>query len=311
MAVTVLVNGEGGVGVPRVIQLLKQGASALDAVESGVRIVEEDPSVRTVGLGGSPNILGEIECDAAIMCGRTLQVGSVGALKGFLHPVSVARHLMEHSPHVMVAGEGAARYAREIGAQAHSMLTGEAQERYRRWIQEQMTDTERCAIQEQALMPIVSRSCAFHPSRGTTIFLVRTTSGAMAGAVSTSGWAYKYPGRLGDSPVIGAGLYVDQRYGAAACTHTGEMTIRAGTARAVVAYMKKGAPVEAACREAFDDLRALQCGYLGPVVLHAMDASGACLVLSTGNDGDVPYWYWDDSLNVAEKRKPLIERLSA
>ena len=122
-------------------------------------------------------------------------------------------------------------------------------------------------------------------AKGTTVLLCINKQGQLAGGTSTSGWAHKYPGRLGDSPVIGAGLYVDQRYGACACTHTGEMTIRAGTARAVVAAMRFGLSVEEACHEAMADMARLREGFLGSVVIHALSPQGETCVLSTHDFG--------------------------
>lgn len=146
-------------------------------------------------------------------------------------------------------------------------------------------------------------------ARGTTCYLIRNATGELAGGVSTAGWSYKHPGRLGDSSIIGAGLFVDNRYGAAACTHTGEMTIRSSTSRSVVLYMKMGASVKDACHEALNDLRGLKGGHLGPVVIHAIDAHGRPYVLSTGNDGDVPYWVWNSESSEIERRKPALELL--
>ncbi len=114
-------------------------------------------------------------------------------------------------------------------------------------------------------------------AHGTTIALVKDVSGEIGGGVSTCGWAYKYPGRLGDSPIIGAGVYADSRYGAAGCTGMGELTIRTGTARAVVLYMKMGLSVEAACREAVADLRSAERRFKGGVTIHAIDADGPSL----------------------------------
>jgi L-asparaginase len=136
--------------------------------------------------------------------------------------------------------------------------------------------------------------------KDTTTWLVTAPDGTMAGGTSTCGWRYKYPGRLGDSPVIGAGLYVDSRYGGAMCTHTGEMAIRAGTARAIVAYMKMGADVHDACREAVDDLRALRGGCIGPLVIHALDHRGTPCVLSTVQGA--AYWFWTPGMPEAERR---------
>lgn len=316
---TILANGEGRVGIPAAIEALAEG-SALDSVEAGIRVVESDPRVRSVGVGGAPNILGEMECDAAIMCGATLRTGAVGALKRYVNAISVARQVMERTPHVMIVGEGAARFAREIGAERGRLLTGEARADYDKWLRRHVSASVRARLPRADLAPLIRRpgaerrgsrtkrvAAAF--THGTVDFLVRTASGSMAGGISTSGWSYKYPGRLSDSCVIGAGLYVDDRYGAVACTHTGEMIIRAGVARAVVAYMKKGASVEEACREAFDDLRSLNGGCLGPVIVHALDRRGQAFALTTGRDGGIPYWLWTDGMSKPERLKPVVEAL--
>src|SRR5690242_17094280 len=109
-------NNEGTVGVPTTVRLLEQGAHGLDAIEAGIRLIEADERVRTVGRGGWPNLLCQMELDACMMDGSTLRSAAVGALQGFLHPVSVAREMMRRLPHEMLVGEGAARFAREIGA---------------------------------------------------------------------------------------------------------------------------------------------------------------------------------------------------
>src|SRR6478609_5488073 len=111
-----LTNNEGTIGVPTTVKLLGDGRFALDAIEQGIRLIEADPSVRTVGRGGWPNLLCEMELDACVMDGTTLRTGAVGALKGYLHPVSVAREIMRRLPHEFLVGEGAARFAHEIGA---------------------------------------------------------------------------------------------------------------------------------------------------------------------------------------------------
>jgi L-asparaginase / beta-aspartyl-peptidase len=320
MGAVILANGEGGVGIAGAIRTLVENGEPLDAVEAGIRIVESDPSVRSVGVGGAPDILGTMACDACVMCGSTLRTGAVGALKAYVHAVSVARQVMERTPHVMLVGEGAARFAGEIGAEKGELLTDEARRDYARWLKRHVPAELAASWPDAPLAPLVQRpdmsagadgpaGSASAPSRGTTTFLVRSGKGRTAGGVSTSGWAYRYPDRLGDSGIIGAGLYVDDRYGSAACTHTGEMTIRAGTARGAVAYMKKGATVEEACREAIDDLRALKGGTLGPVIIHALDRNGSPFVLSTGGDGGIPYWFWTEGMDRAEKRRPAIEEL--
>jgi L-asparaginase len=297
-----LTNREGRAGVGTSADALGRGESALDAIEAGIKLVDLDPQARTVGYGGAPNILGEMELDGSAMCGRTLRTGAVGALKGYLHPFSVARQVMERLPHVMLVGDGAARFAGEIGAQTGELLSPEARADYERWLDEHVPPHRRENLKDGSLTDLVWPDDRFRPTGGTTVFLARASDGHWAGGVSTSGWAYKHPGRLGDSPVIGAGLYVDDRYGGAACTGTGEMTIRAGTARAVVIYMKQGATVMEACLEAVADLHALQGGYLGAVNIHAADRDGEHFVTGVNLKQDAHYWYWEEGMSAPESR---------
>ncbi len=309
MGTVVLANSEGGVGVRTAVEALASKRSAVDAVEAGIRVVELDPTVRSVGLGGVPNLLGEVECDASIMCGISLRAGAVGALKDYLHPISVARQVMERTPHVMLVGEGAAMFAAEIGEQKGNLLSEESRTEYERWLKDHLPADVLAKWPEVPLIPIVTMPEDLHTAHGTTVFLVRTDDGHLAGGVSTSGWPHKYPGRLGDSPIIGAGLYVDNRYGGVACTHTGEMTIRAGTARAIITYMKKGATLQEACHEGLSDLKALKGRYLGPVVVHAIDAAGTPFVLSIGLKKDVTYWFWTEGMAEIERRHAVIEQI--
>ena len=299
----ILANGEGGVGVQTAIEALRAGFGPLDALEAGIRVVELDPGVRSVGFGSPPNLLGEMECDASVMCGDTLRTGAVGALKEFFHAISVARQVVERTPHVLLVGEGAHRFAGEIGEERGNLLSEEAGEAYERWLREHIPPGALVHWPTVPLAPLLWPSAKPETAGGTTCYLVRAADGNWAGGVSTSGWAYKHPGRLGDSPIIGAGLYVDNRFGGAACTHTGEMTIRAGTARAVVAYMKKGASVSEACHEALDDLSHLRGGYLGPVVLLAVDREGTPCVASIGLENGAPYWFWQGGMPAPECRR--------
>jgi L-asparaginase len=138
--------------------------------------------------------------------------------------------------------------------------------------------------------------------RDTTVYLGFDRHGTIATATSTSGWAWKYPGRLGDSPIIGAGSYADSAHGAAACTHTGEMTIRAGTARAIVLYLKMGLPLEAALDEAIADLGRLRGGQLAGVVIHAMDRRGQHRVVAVNCPDEIAYWIWSEGMEEPELR---------
>lgn len=219
----ILANGAGGPGIADAARALLEERSALDVVEQGIRQVEIDTSVRTVGRGGAPNLLGEVECDASIMCGKTLKCGAVGALRDYVHAITVARQVMERTPHTMLVGEGAALFAGEIGEQPTNMLTARAREDYERWLSSHVPEEVLLQWPNVPLSPYAWESAKPSTAKGTTCFLVRTSDSNLAGGVSTSGWAYKYPGRLGDSPIIGAGLFVDNKWGACACTHTGEI----------------------------------------------------------------------------------------
>ena len=243
-------NNEGTLGVPTTARLLAEGAHALDAIEAGIRLIEADPSVRTVGRGGWPNLLGEMELDACMMDGTTLRSGAVGALQGYLHPVSVAREIMRRLPHEFLVGEGAALFAREIGAEPADNLIEDLRRAWQAWFDNEVSaeqkrawpDTQLAALCRHAIDPEVGRPSDQEPEGGdTTVFLAHDASGNICSGTSTSGWGWKYPGRLGDSPIVGAGSYADTRYGAAACTGAGEMTIRCCTARSIVLYMKRGA----------------------------------------------------------------------
>ena len=128
-----LTNNEGTLGVPTTARMLSEGAHALDAIEAGIRLIEADPTVRTVGRGGWPNLLGEMELDACMMDGSTLRTGAVGALQGYLHPVSVAREIMQRLPHELLVGQGAARFALEIGAEPADNLIADSRRAWQEW----------------------------------------------------------------------------------------------------------------------------------------------------------------------------------
>jgi beta-aspartyl-peptidase (threonine type) len=257
-------SGNGGSALPEGMRILRRGGSALDAVEACAKIVEADPSDTSVGRGGMPNVLGEVELDASIIDGTTHRTGAVAALRGYLHPVTVARAVMERTPHVFLVGEGAARFAREIGARRARNLTAATR---RLWTARMRAagETPRSVRRRKALMPIVRKTVA--EERGTVNFIALDARGNLASAVSTSGWAYKYPGRVGDSPIVGAGSYCDSRYGAAACTGYGELAIRGVTAKTAVDRLAAGVSVAAVARAAIADANALDDAAFNIVVL--------------------------------------------
>ena len=269
----VIASSNGKVGIRAAMEVLRAGGSALDAVEAGIRLVEDEASDHTVGLGGLPNLLGQVELDASIMDGRTLACGAVAALRGYGHPISVARRVMEELPHVLLVGAGAERFAAEMGFRRCELLTDEAAEIWRERLRQELPEGAFEALTEWHDLRKLAR-LAVERAGGTVNFIARDAEGNIASGVSTSGLAWKYPGRVGDSALLGAGNYADNRYGAAACTGVGEMAIRAGTARSLVLYMKMGLSLEEAGRAAMEDLRALVGPYLGEINIVALDREG-------------------------------------
>ncbi|MCB9454092.1 MAG: isoaspartyl peptidase/L-asparaginase [Anaerolineaceae bacterium] len=267
--------------------LMRQGQSALAAVEQGIRAVERNTEDETVGRGGFPNALGQMELDAGVMDGRTRASGAVGALQGFLHPVSMAYAVMTRLPHVLLVGEGAARFAAEIGAERGENLTEAMHDNWLAWCQEHGFDPHN---PNQSLMETVFRQ-ETKTSGGTTVYLALDAQGDMVAATSTSGWSWKYPGRLGDSPIAGAGFYADNRYGAAACTGVGEIAIRSSMARMVVAYMQMGRTVVEAVPEAMSDIH-YHGDQTSGITVYAISASGDHFVGSNYAQGSPhPYYY--------------------
>jgi beta-aspartyl-peptidase (threonine type) len=293
----VLMNAEGWPGIEHSAQRLQEGADPLDVIEEGIKLTEKHPGVHTVGYGSPPNALGVMQLDASIMNGDTLETAAVGALEGIMHPISVARTMLSKLPHVMLVGEGAQRFALECGFKKEELLSPEAKRDYEKWREENLKG------------PVVD---IFKPedgkgSHGTIVCIARDDKGRFGGGVSTSGWDYKYPGRLGDSPVIGAGMYVDSRYGGAACTHCGENAIRTSLAHAMVLYMKKGASVRDAVVEGLQDLKALKGGFQGQVVLYAVDRNGEHFVARRFEGGyECEYLFWADGMKSYEKREAVF-----
>lgn len=271
----IIASSNGNVGIAQAMQVLKQGGSALDAVEAGILPVEDNPMDHSVGYGGFPSILGEVELDASIMDGKTLMAGAVGCVQGFRHPISIARRVMEIMPHVFLVGPGAERFAEELGFKREELLSAWAKRAYRKKLLEFLPEDALAEIAQRTdLYQLVKDMSDPRRTVGTVNFIAKDAYGNIATGVSTSGWYGKYPGRLGDSPVIGAGNYADNRYGAAACTGMGEMAIRAGTARSVLLYMKLGMTVEEAGVQAMQDLNDLGGPYMSEMNIIAMDKDG-------------------------------------
>ena len=300
-----ITNSEGWPGLTTAVRLYREKRSALDIIEQAIREVESEPEVHSVGRGSWPNAEGELELDACIMDGDTRRAGSIGALKGYLHPITVARSVMDNLFHVFLAGDGAARYAKEIGAESAELLTDAARKRYGQWVAqvapkdvvERWPDVPLAGYAARALDPI--------DPLGTTVYLVLKDDGSMAAGVSTSGWAWKYPGRLGDSPVPGAGCYADSRYGAAACTGMGELALRSCASFSVVSAMRLGLSVGEACAKVAEDIVSLHPPADARLTIHALSSDGDHYVLTVGPESGSPYLFWEGHMD------EFVERAAA
>ncbi|KGE13091.1 N(4)-(beta-N-acetylglucosaminyl)-L-asparaginase [Sphingobacterium deserti] len=229
-------------------QVLNQKGKALDAVEQGVKVAEADLSNPTVGKGGYPDRDGHVTLDACIMDEQG-NCGSVAALEHIAHPISVARLVMEKTPHVMLVGEGALQFALENGFQRDNLLIPSSEKAWQEWLKEK---------QYKPIMNIENKS--FNTERlpgnqynhDTIGMLALDAHGNLSGACTTSGMAFKMRGRVGDSPIIGAGLYIDNEVGGATSTGVGEEVIRTVGSFLVVELMRQGYSPEAACKEAVE-----------------------------------------------------------
>lgn len=208
------------------------GKSGLDALISGIKIPEADAMDRSVGYGGRPDRAGNVTLDACIMDNRG-NAGSVSYVQGYKHPIEIARRVMEKTPHVMLVGDGVEKFAKAEGFTQENLLTAESKKEYDEW------------LKESKYQPIINIE------RHDTIGMVLLDKGGeVFGGCSTSGMAYKMEGRVGDSPIIGAGLYVDNAVGAATCSGHGEYALRTNASFLVVEFMRNGMSPEKACKKA-------------------------------------------------------------
>ena len=229
----------GKAGNDKALDTLKHKGSLLDAVEQGIRVVESDEKNRSVGITGLPNAAGVVQQDACIMNGSDHNAGSVAAIEGILHPITAARRVMEKTPHVMLVGDGARKFAIREGLES---IKVDSQKLHKEWHQKQSK-------------PIPNKRPK--DNHDTVALLVLDSKGHIAGGCSTSGWGGKLPGRVGDSPIIGSGLYVDNKVGAAGATGLGENVMRYCASFMVVEYMRKGLHPEEACVKTIQRIAAI------------------------------------------------------
>lgn len=213
-------------------EVLKNNGRALDAVEAGVKIPEGDPKERSVGYGGRPDRDGKVTLDACIM-DEFSNIGSVACLQHIKHPISVARAVMEKTPHVMLVGDGALQFALSQGFKKENLLVEDSEKEWKEW------------LKTSEYKPIANIE-----NHDTIGMIALDAQGNLSGACTTSGMAFKMHGRVGDSPIIGAGLYVDNEIGAATATGHGEEVIRITGCHLVVELMRQGKSPQKACEEA-------------------------------------------------------------
>lgn len=254
----------------RAVEILKSGGDTLDAVVAGVNIIEEDPEDTSVGYGGLPNEEGIVELDACVMHGPSRRAGSVGAIRNIKTPSKIARLVMERTDHIMLVGAGATKFAVEMGFPEEDLLTGKARLAWLTW-KESLKDPgghsnwgpgldaprAKTMSRLKSMFPQADEKTlawawemAVHPATGTINCLALNAKREMSGVTTTSGLAWKIAGRVGDSPIIGAGLYVDQDVGAAGSTGRGEENIRVAGGHTIVENMRHGMSPRDACLDA-------------------------------------------------------------
>ncbi len=241
-------SGNGLRATKKAMELLNQGKDPLDAVIAGVNIVENDPSDTSVGYGGLPNEEGVVELDSCVMHGPTHNGGAVASLRNIKNPSKVAKLVMERTDHALLVGKGALRFAKAHGFKEENLLTDKSRET---WLQhkELLSDEDYWFPSKKKIEPELE---SYFSNHGTINCLAIDAAGDLGGVTTTSGFFFKIPGRVGDSPIIGAGLYVDNDVGAAGSTGRGEANILNCGSFQVVNFMSRGFSPEEACLKALE-----------------------------------------------------------
>jgi N4-(beta-N-acetylglucosaminyl)-L-asparaginase len=281
MVVTSHPNDTGRRALEIAWEILADGGTALDAVEKATNHIELDPNDWSVGYGGLPNERGVVQLDASIMDGKTYSAGSVASLENIVHPSSVARLVMERTDHVMLVGPGALEFATSWGFEEQELLTERARERWLQW-REEHSERDDYGPPDHVKTGSDERGASLPGSDpetyGTVNVLAVDNNGDVAGITSTSGLSWKIHGRIGDSPIIGAGLYVDNDVGAAGATGRGEDVIKACSSYYIVMRMREGRSPQEACEDALhyiaDRYRSVGLDYLPGEKFVAMNRDG-------------------------------------
>ncbi len=301
------------IGLPKGREILAEGGTALDAVEESIKLIENNPYDISVGFNGFPNLLGIVELDASIMEGKTLKAGAVAAVKNYRHPISIARNVMEITPHVMLAGEGAEKFAKAIGFQEEEIIDELGIKNYKNvmegkslelpleaenLIRELFMNFDKHLKEVMNKYPIKEwyKKLSFD-KHGTTNVIALDKDGNMAVGVSTSGIAMKFPGRVGDSPIPGAGIYCNNVAGSA-CTGTGEIAIRLSLARMVVHRIENNMTPEHSAEIGILDV--IKLNEDGVIHILTMDKQGNSAGV-TNKDG-LFYYHTDSTTEKITKR---------
>jgi N4-(beta-N-acetylglucosaminyl)-L-asparaginase len=262
---TVVISSANGIrGVARAYDMItRQNADTLDAIIAGVNIEELDPEDQFVGLGGLPNEEGVVQLDASCMHGPTKRAGAVGALEDVATPSLVAKAVMDHTDHIMLVGAGAKKFALEMGFKEQNLLTEKSRQDWLRWKACLNPADAWLDARSDSLLPPSTASIPFdHPlhvkfTTGTINMNAVNAAGDISSVTTTSGMSWKVPGRVGDSPIIGAGQYCDNTVGAAGSTGRGEANIKACGAFLIVEFMRQGLSPDEACMKTIDRVIAL------------------------------------------------------
>ncbi len=273
-------------------KILSQGGSALDAVEKAANVIELDPEDTGVGYGGLPNEDGVIQLDASIMDGKTYNAGAVACLENIKTPCSVARIIMEHTDHILLVGKDALNFAKKWGFKEEDLMTDKARKIWLQW-KESHSDKDDWGppehLTERKNTPEKENQGLFE--HGTVNVLAVDKKGDIAGVTTTSGLSFKIPGRVGDSPILGAGLYVDNEVGAAGATGRGEDVIKSCSSFYIVLRMKEGKSPQQACEDALrmiaEKYKKINPGYLPWEKFVAINKAGE-FGCSTISDGSLP-----------------------